>query len=102
MPGIQLAVPAGAAAVLLVVYALGVARGLTATPREHDPQGGQAAGCLTIMLIGLLGLGAVLAAGVYWRVPWLVWAVFGAAVCPLVGLARGAAVRAARARRGRG
>jgi hypothetical protein len=49
----------------------------------------------------LLGLGAALAAGVYWDVPGLVAAVFGVAVCPLVGLSRGVASRAVRKIRGR-
>jgi hypothetical protein len=72
--------------------------GLTATPREHDPQGGQATGCLRIVLIGLLGFGALLGAGVYWRVSWLVWAVFVVSVFPLVGIARGTLGRIVRGR----
>jgi hypothetical protein len=74
------------AGVLLAAYALGVLYALNAPARQPDPQRGQAVGCLTIVLLGLLGLGAMLAAGLYWDVGLLVRVPFWVAVFPALSL----------------
>jgi hypothetical protein len=77
------------AGVVLASFALFILCGLLAPAKEHDPQRGQAVGCLTIALVVLLGLLAMLAAGVYWDVGLLVWVPFGVAVFPAVSLIGG-------------
>jgi hypothetical protein len=74
--------PQAGADVLLAASALGILSALAA-PVKHGPQRGQAVGCLTILLFALLGLGAVLAAGVYRDVPLLVRVPFWVAVYPV-------------------
>ena len=90
MPDISRNAMAWTAGILLAVYALGILAALRAPVKQHDPQRGQAVGCLMIVLVGLLGLGALLAVGVYWDVGWLVGTVFSVTAYPAVALVGGA------------
>ena len=67
------------AGVVLGVYALLILYALIAPARQPDPQRGVAIGCLSLVLVGLIGVGALLAAGVLLNKPWLVHAI--ASVC---------------------
>jgi hypothetical protein len=86
MPELSHPVMAWTAGVLLVAYAVGILYALTAPVKQHDPQRGQAVGCLMIVLAGLLTLGVILAAGVYWDVAVMVWVPFVTTVFPAVSL----------------
>jgi hypothetical protein len=86
MPAFSHPVLAWTAGILLAAYAVGILCALTAPVKQHDPQRGQAVGCLMIVLAGLLVLGASLAAGVYWGVAVLVWVPFAVTVFPAVCL----------------
>lgn len=79
-----------AAAVLLSLYLTGLAYALLSPTRGPDPQRGQAIGCLMLVGMGVLLLGAVLAVGVVFRVRFLVQAVFWITVYPALHLALGA------------
>ena len=86
MPELSHSVMAWTAGVLLAAYAVGIVYAMTAPVKQHDPQRGQAVGCLMIVLAGLLALGATLAAGVCWDVATLVWVPFVTTVFPAVSL----------------
>jgi hypothetical protein len=82
---------ATAAGVLLGVYLLALVGAFVLSPKSHDPQRGQAEGCALIVALGLLGLGALLGAGVALEIEWLVRAVAYVVFFPVVLLAINAA-----------
>lgn len=59
------------AGVLLGAYLLVIVYVILAPPKGPDPQRGQAVGCLMIVALGLVGLGALLGAGVWFEIEWL-------------------------------
>jgi hypothetical protein len=63
------------AGVVLGVYALLTLYALVAPARQPDPQRGVAIRCLSFVLVGLLGVAALLAAGILLNKPWLVQAI---------------------------
>ncbi|MBM3982471.1 MAG: hypothetical protein FJ304_19815 [Planctomycetes bacterium] len=82
---------ATAAGALLALYLLGIVFALLAPPKQHDPQRGQAVGCLMLVALVLIGLGALLAAGVAFEIEWLTRAVAYVVFFPAVLLAINAA-----------
>ena len=75
------------AGILLGVYVCGIVYALALPAKQHDPQRGQAIGCLMIVVLSLLGVGGLLAVGVAFNVRWLVVAIFWLTVYPAVMLA---------------
>ena len=73
-----------AGGILLGLYLAGIVYALLAPVRQHDPQRGQAVGCLMIVAGGIALLGALLAVGAIFDVAWLVRAIFYVAVFPAV------------------
>lgn len=72
------------AAVLLGIYVLGIAYALIVPPKHRDPHDGMARGCLMFVVIGLLGLGAMLAIGALNDIAWLVTVPYYIAVFPAI------------------
>jgi hypothetical protein len=101
MPQLSTEVMAWTAGVLLGAYALFILGVLVSPQRQHDPQRGQALGCLMIVLACLVTLGLVLAAGVYWGIRLLVYVPFCVAVFPVATVVVGGAVQLVRRARGR-
>lgn len=73
-----------AAGGLLALYLLVIAYALLAPMKQHDPQRGQAEGCLMIIGGGLLALGAALGIGVAFDLGWLVSGVFWVVAFPVI------------------
>lgn len=71
------------AAVGLAVWIIGTIVVLLLPVRQRDPQHGMAVGCLLIFLAAGLVLAAVLAAGVYWDIAWLINILFAVIGFPL-------------------
>lgn len=86
-----------AAGVLLALYFCGIVFAICVPPRQPDPQRGIALGCLSLVAGGIAGLGAVLAAGVYFDLTWCVHIAFDVAIFPavllLIALARAVVIR---------
>ena len=101
MPPLPTDAMACTAGVLLGAYVLFILGVLITPQRQHDPQRGQAIGCLMIVLACLVTLGLVLAAGVHWDIRLLVYGPFCVAVFPVATVVVGGAVQLARRARGR-
>jgi hypothetical protein len=80
-----------AAGVLLTLYLLAIVGVLLMPSRSHDPQRGQAIGCLMIVAIGIALLGGVLGLAVWLDQNWLVEAIFWMGAFPMIILAVNAA-----------
>lgn len=79
-----------AAGVLLVLYLLGIVYALLAPAKGPDPQRGQAVGCLMIVAIGLVLIGALLGVAVAFEIEWMASAISSVVIFPaLVALAQG-------------
>lgn len=78
----------------LATCALGIV--LLRTPRQYDPQRGQAIGCLLIVLAGLLMLAGLLAVAVLADIRWLLVVVFDVTAFPLVWVLLGLVYNLAR------
>ncbi len=76
-----MAIVAGA---LLVLYLGGIVFALLAPAKGHDPQRGQAVGCLMIVALGLVGLGVLLGVAVAFEIGWLERAVSYMVIFPAV------------------
>lgn len=76
-----------AAGVLLTLYFLVIVGVLLLPPRSHDPQRGQAVGCLMIVAIGIALLGGVLGIAVWLDFHWLIEVIFWVAALPMILLA---------------
>jgi small-conductance mechanosensitive channel len=72
---------------LLSLYALIALAVLLAPVKNRDPQMGVAVGCLLVILIGLAGVGGLLALGYFFEQRWLVRGVFWATLSPIIILA---------------
>ncbi|MBA4187999.1 MAG: hypothetical protein C0467_08265 [Planctomycetaceae bacterium] len=70
------------AGVLLALYLMGIVYALLAPSRGHDPQRGQAVGCLMIVAAGVTLLGAALGIGVAFDLEWLVSVIIAVTVYP--------------------
>lgn len=70
------------AGVLLGVYLLGIVYALLAPTKGPDPQRGQAVGCLMIVAMGLVGIGALLGAAVAFDIGWLATAISWVVIFP--------------------
>ncbi|HEX8913772.1 MAG TPA: hypothetical protein VF796_15535 [Humisphaera sp.] len=81
------------AAILLAAYTVSIVVVLLKPSRQHDPQRGQAVGCLMIVVIGLVALGGVLALAAVYDVRWLVTTIFSITVYPAVMIAASLIVR---------
>jgi hypothetical protein len=72
------------AAILIGFYILALVLVLKWPSRQRHPEDGQAIGCLMLVIVGLLGLGGLLALGVVFDLRWLTTTIFYMVMFPLV------------------
>lgn len=80
------------AGAMLVLYAIGITYALIVPPKHRDPHDGMARGCLMFVILGLAGIGGLLAIGVASEIAWMVRIPFYITIYPAIALIGGGVV----------
>ena len=80
------------ASVMLAIYTLGTLYALIIPAKHRDPHDGMARGCLMFVILGLVGIGGMLAIGVASEIAWMVRIPFYITIYPAFAILGGGVV----------